>query len=259
MSPGIAVVWFLNDLPVMTSRVRWWALGVFFAVGCSSSLPSNTMPVNDAGQTCSGSGESCAASGCCRNLSDECLAQGNDRVCLEALQPPFYDAGGDCIVGLTSTLPGAALTFDGAPCSYSQAEIAAGIAIPYHEEIDMPIGGLHPAQGDAGGCQLPDEAGLIVSYQISGGGQQYCVCDVGLCAAQSFVTSAAVGNYYHQIAWDGRNWYGPSDTGNPEGAPFPVGTYTVTLTATGAVEGVPDQTSGGAFTMTATRTITITP
>jgi hypothetical protein len=227
------------------------------AVGCSASLPSNT-PGHDAGLTCAASGESCAASGCCTEPFDTCLAQGNDRFCLNAV-PPQDDGGGDCIVGLTSTLPGAALTFDGAPCSYSQAQVAAGIAIPYHEEIDMPIGGLHPIPGDAGGCQLPDEAGLIVSYQISGAGQSYCVCDTGLCAAQSFMTSAAVGNYYHQIAWDGRNWNGPSDTSNPEGAPFPVGTYTVTLTASGAVEGVPDQTSGGAFTMTATRTITITP
>jgi hypothetical protein len=216
------------------------------------------MPGNDAGQTCSGSGESCAVSGCCGKLSDECLPLGNDRVCVQAILPTF-DGGGDCIIGLSSTLPGAALTFDSAPCSYSQAEIAKGIAIPYHEEIDMPIGGLYPTQTDAGNCQVPDEAGLIVTYQIAGGGQSYCVCDTGLCALQSFSTSAAEGNYYHQIAWDGRNWYGPSDTGNPEGAPFPVGTYTVTLTATGAVEGVPDQTSGGAFAMTATRTITITP
>jgi hypothetical protein len=241
----------------MRSLLGWSGLGAFLVIGCSSSLPSNN-PGHDAGLTCAGSGESCAASGCCAALSDSCLPQGNDEVCVNAI-PPRFDAGGGCIVGLSSTLYGAALTFDDAPCSYSLAEVAAGIEIPYHEEIDAPVGGLRPAQGDAGGCQQPDEAGLIVSYQISGGGQSYCLCDVGLCAAQSFITSAAVGNYYHQIAWDGRNWYGPSDTGNPEGAPFPAGTYTITLTATGAAEGVPDQSSGGAFTMTATRTITITP
>jgi hypothetical protein len=235
-----------------------WGLGALLAIGCSSSLPSNTMPGSDAGQTCSGSGQSCAVSGCCGVLSEACLPQGNDMVCLNAI-PPQVDAGGSCIVGFSSTLYGAALLFDDAPCSYSLADVAAGIEIPYHEQIDTPIGWLHPAPGDAGGCQQPDEAGLIVSYTIAGGGQSYCLCDTGLCAPQTFITSAAVGNYDHQIAWDGRNWYGPSDTGNPKGAPFPVGTYTVTLTAAGAAEGVPDQSSGGAFTMTATRTITITP
>jgi hypothetical protein len=242
----------------MRSFVRWACLGVLLGAGCGSSLPSNTMPGNDAGTACAASGASCAASGCCVASYDMCLPQGNDRLCVNAI-PPQFDGGGNCIVGLTSNLPGAALTFDGAPCSYSQAEIAAGIGIPYHEEIDQPLAGLYPIQGDAGRCQQPDEAGLIVSFDISGGGQRYCLCDQGLCAAQSFSTSAAVGNYYHQILWDGRNWYGPSDTGNPEGAPFPVGTYTITLTATGNTSGISDATSAAPFTLTATRTITITP
>jgi hypothetical protein len=249
----------------MTAFLRWCSLGVFLGVfpvvfpvlGCSSSLPSHT-PGHDAGLTCAGSGESCAASGCCGDLSDTCLPQGNDRVCVNAIPPP-YDGGGNCFIGLTSDLPGVALTFDRAPCSYSLAQIAAGIAIPYHEEVDSPVANIHPVQGDAGGCQQPDAAGLIVSYQISGGGQQYCICDQGLCASQSFTTSAAAGDYYDEIPWDGRNWYGPSDTGNPEGAPFPVGTYSVTLTATGVLGGVPDQSSSAPFTLTALRTITITP
>ncbi len=242
----------------MRSFVHGACLSILLSVGCSSSLPGNTKPGQDAELACSGSGESCLVSGCCGALSEACLSQGNDKICLNAI-PPEFDGGGNCIVGLTSDLPGVALTFDGAPCSYSQAEIAAGIQIPYHEEIDQPQPNLYPIQGDAGRCQQPDEAGLIVSYDISGGGQHYCLCDQGLCAAQSFTTSATVGNYYHQIAWDGRNWYGPSDTGNPEGAPFPVGTYTVTLTATGNTSGLPDATSAAPFTLTATRTITITP
>jgi len=243
----------------MRSFVGRASLGLFLVMGCSSSLPSNTKPTQDAGPTCSGSGESCAVSGCCGALSDACLPQGNDMVCVNAI-PPEYDGGGNCLIGDTFTgLPGVAVTFDGAPCSYSLAEVAAGITIPWHEEVDAALTGLHPTQGDAGHCQQPDVAGLIVTYQISGGGQQYCLCDQGLCAAQTFTTSTTIGDYYHQIAWDGRNWYGPSDTGNGEGLPFPVGTYTVTLTATGTIEGVPDQVSGGPFTLTATRTITITP
>ena len=41
-----------------------------------------------------------------------------------------------------------------------------------------------------------------------------------------------------QIPWDGRNWYGPSDTGNREGAAFPPGTYTIALSATGTYDNV---------------------
>jgi hypothetical protein len=242
----------------MRSFLRWCGAGVFALVGCGSSLPSGTPPGHDAGPTCAGSGESCAASGCCEALSDACLAQGNDMLCVNAI-PPQYDAGGNCIVGDTFDPPIAAVTFDGAPCSYSLAEIAAGIQIPWHEEVDQTISGLHPTQADAGRCMQPDEAGLIVTYQISGGGQQYCLCDQGLCFPQTFTTTAVAGNYYHSIGWDGRNWFGPSDTGNPEGAPFPPGTYTIVLTATGTFDGAPVATSGGPFTLTATRTITITP
>ncbi|HEY6477701.1 MAG TPA: hypothetical protein VI456_14060 [Polyangia bacterium] len=249
----------------MRSFVWRTGLGLLFIVGCSSALPGNTKPGADAALACAGPGESCAASGCCGALSDACLQQGSDWRCVNAILPladagmtPF-DGGGDCIVGLTSNLPGVALTFDAAPCSYSQAEIAAGIEIPYHEEIDSALERLHPVDDDGGRCQQPDAAGLIVSYDIAGGGQLYCVCDTGLCLSQSFTTSTTVGNYYHQIAWDGRNWSGPSDTGNPEGAPFPVGTYTVTLTATGSIDGVPNGMSAENFTLTATRTITITP
>jgi|SRR5450631_3180371 len=251
------------NLRDMRSFVWRAGLGLFFVVGCGSSLPGSTKPGADAALACAGPGESCAASGCCGALSDECLQQGNDWLCVNAILPPAdagtqFDGSGDCIVGLTSNLRGVALTFDEAPCSYSRAEIAAGIEIPYHEEIASALEGLHPVDDDGGPCQQPDAAGLIVSYDIAGGGQRYCICDVSLCL-QSFTTSTTVGSYAHQIAWDGRNWDGPSNTDNPEGAPFPVGTYTVTVTAIGSIDGTPSGASPENFIVTATRTITITP
>lgn len=100
----------------MRSLVRGWGVGVLLAVGCGSSLPGNTLSGKDAGATCSGSGQSCAVSGCCGVPSDTCLAQGNDKVCVNAI-PPELDGGSDCFLGLTSDLPGVALTFDGAPCA----------------------------------------------------------------------------------------------------------------------------------------------
>jgi hypothetical protein len=120
----------------------------------------------------------------------------------------------------------------------------------------MPI---HPAQSDAGRCQQPDDAGLIVSFDISGGSQRYCLCDTGLCATQSLTATTVLGDYVRTISWDGRNWQGPSDTGNPEGAPFPVGSYTLTLTASGTYQEYPDASSDSTFTITATRPIIITP
>jgi hypothetical protein len=232
-------------------------LGLVFLVGCGSSLSGNPRPTQDSGPTCASSGESCATIGCCGELSDACLPVGNDKVCVNAiLSAPD---GGDCILGLTSDLRGVALTFDGAPCSYSQAELAAGIGIPYHEEIDSTIEGVHPADADGGDfCQQPDAAGLIVNYDIAGGGQQYCECNTVLCST-GFTTSAVPGNYFHQIPWDGRNWSGPTTTGGAEGAPFPVGTYTITLTAKGGIDGVAGGPGPHNYTLTAMRTITITP
>lgn len=231
-------------------------------IGCGGALTGpgpGERQGRDAGLMCAASGASCAAAGCCADPSDSCLPQGNDRLCVNSVPPALDGGGGNCIIGDTFDPAIAAVTFDGGPCSYSLAEVAAGIQIPWHEEVDQDISGLHPAQSDAGHCAQPDAAGLIVSYQISGGGQSYCLCDQGLCPGTSFTTSAAAGNYYHAIAWDGRNWSGPSDTANPEGAPFPPGTYTITLTTTGTVEAVAGITPGGPYTLTATRTITLTP
>ena len=160
----------------------------------------------------------------------------------------------------SSNLPGVQLTFSEQPCSYTAAEVAAGIQIVYQEVITAAVPGLSPAAGDAGGCAQPDDAGLIVSYRISGAGQNYCLCDTGLCAPQSTVTTTVVGNHTRQIPWDGRNWYGPSDTGNREGAAFPPGTYTIALSASGSHRTSDAGTdAGGTFNVTASRSITITP
>jgi hypothetical protein len=37
--------------------------------------------------------------------------------------------------------------------------------------------------------------------------------------------------------WDGRNWFGPSDTFSPEGDPFPAGDYSLDVTIDGALVG----------------------
>jgi hypothetical protein len=177
---------------------------------------------------------------------------------VNAIAPPLD--GGSCNGGTSSNLPGVQLAFPDQPCSYTAAEVAAGIEIVYDEVITEALSGLSPADGDAGGCARPDDAGLIVSYRIEGAGQSYCLCDTGLCAPQSTVTTTVEGTHTRQIPWDGRNWNGPSDTGNPEGAAFPSGTYTITLGASGTYRASDAGVGAGAtFSVTASRSITITP
>lgn len=234
------------------------AFSLLVGLGCGASLPNNSNPGHDAGSACAASGASCAASGCCQAVFETCLAQGSDKLCVNAIAPP--PDGGSCNGGTSSNLPGVQLAFPDQPCSYTAAEVAAGIEIAYQEVITERVPGLSPTPSDAVGCAQPDDAGLIVGYQISGAGQSYCLCDTGLCAPQTPVTTTVVGTHTRQIPWDGRNWYGPSDTNNKEGAAFPPGTYTIMLGATGSRQS-PDASAdaGGTFSVNASRSITITP
>ena len=207
--------------------------------------------------TCAASGTSCAASGCCQEIFETCLPQGSDKRCLNAI-PPRPD-GGSCNGGTSSDLPGAQLVFPDQPCAYTMAEVAAGIEIAYDEVITMAVSNLRPAS-DAGGCARPDDAGLVVGYRIAGAGQSYCLCDTGLCVPQTVATTTVIGTHARQIPWTGRNWSGPSDTNNAKGPAVPPGTYTITLTAAGTrqtADGGLD--AGGTFSVTASRSITITP
>jgi hypothetical protein len=258
----------------MSSFGRRFGIGLLLVVGfgCGSSLPTNSNTGGSGGgsstggrgggsstggsggsSACSASGASCAASLCCQEIFETCIPQGSDKLCLNAIPPP--PDGGTCNGGTSSNLPGVQLVFPDLPCSYTKAQVAAGIEIAYDEVITTAVAGVSPATY-VGGCLRPDDAGLIVTYQIAGAGQTYCICDSGLCAPQTFVTTTVVGTHARQIPWDGRNWTGPSDTNNQEGAAFPPGTYTITLTATGTRQ---PSDAGGTFWVTASRSITITP
>ena len=52
-----------------------------------------------------------------------------------------------------------------------------------------------------------------------------------------------------EFTWTGRSWWGPSDTGNPMGAPFPPGSYTLEVSAVGTVAGE-DFRVAGSFPVT---------
>ncbi|RLB57123.1 MAG: hypothetical protein DRJ42_01460 [Deltaproteobacteria bacterium] len=144
------------------------------------------------------------------------------------------DAGAACVIDGTSNLEGVTITFPDQPCVFTLAEAAAGISIAYQVEVASERPGIIPLPQDAGGCDGPEASGLILLERIGGDGQSYCFCDSGLCADPSRTpVTIAAGNYPGTMGWTGLNWGGPSDTGNPMGEPFPVGTYVVTISTAG--------------------------
>jgi hypothetical protein len=164
------------------------------------------------------------------------------------------DAAGRCSTTSTSSLLGVSIAFR-APviCTFTLAQAQAGITIPYDVVVASDVAGVVPAPEDAGGCGAPGSSGLIVFEKLGGGGQSYCLCDTGLCAPGALppVTLHA-GTYASSFAWSGRNWTGPSDTGNPMGTVFPAGPYVLTVSSKGTV-------GGTSFVVTAALSIELTP
>jgi hypothetical protein len=146
--------------------------------------------------------------------------------------------GKPCAVTSGSNLAGVHIDIDDSACNFTLQQAMAGITLRYNVVVDADVPAVTPQRQDAGGCQTPDASGLFLGENIAGGGQSYCVCDTGLCAP---LTVAPVilkaGSYPGTFTWDGRNWSGPSDTGNPKGAAFPAGTYTFRVRASGDASG----------------------
>lgn len=163
---------------------------------------------------------------------------------------PAADAA-PCVGESGSTLAGVSIAVAG-PCVFTLAQAAAGIEIPYQVVAVAAVADVRPAAQDAGGCGQPGPTGLILFETVAGGGQQYCLCDTGLCAPAMPLTTVPAGSFPATFSWNGRNWTGPSDFGNPVGPPFPEGDYTFRVSATGTA-------GGAAFEVFATYPITLVP
>jgi hypothetical protein len=157
--------------------------------------------------------------------------------------------GGGGASGAVSCAPTSASDLQGAhidvppgqPCTFTLAEAAAGISIPYSVVIEHDVPGVTPKPSDSASCEAPGPSGLISFEYLAGSGVHYCVCDVGLCPPpMNAEVTLVAGTYADAFSWDGRSWDGPSDFGNPEGPAFPPGTYTLSIRAIGDVS-----TSGG--------------
>jgi hypothetical protein len=158
-----------------------------------------------------------------------------------------------CAPTSASTLPGAHIDFTNTQCSFSLSDPVAHVDFTYNVVVDQDVAGVVPQPQDAGGCGAPGPSGLIVFESVGGGGQNYCLCDTGLCAPPGGMpVTLKQGTYPATFSWDKRNWSGPSDTGNPEGPPFPVGDYTVSVSAVGSY-------TGAAFNVSASLPIQLVP
>lgn len=174
------------------------------------------------------------------------------------VEPPcLVRAALPCQGTSTSTLPGVSTELLPTRCTYTVEEAIAGIDVPYTVVVDSLVPGVLAKPVDIGGCWQPDTTGFETFVDVSGGGQHYCLCDIGLCRDPiALQHDLAAGCHTGTVHWEGVNWSGPSDTNNPKGAPFPPGDYVVKIRQTGWF--LPDA-SVQTFEIDATITVTITP
>ena len=152
-------------------------------------------------------------------------------------EPPEVDRPLPACAGTSdSNLPGVSIVVRG-PCTFTLAQAAAGVDVAYDVVVDAELTGVEPAPQDAGGCGRPGASGLILFESLSGGGHLYALLDSGLCEPSTPSTTLPKGTWTSSFHWTGRNWEGPSDTGNPMGAPFPAGSYTFRASAVGRWNG----------------------
>lgn len=169
---------------------------------------------------------------------------------------------GTCLLSHTSTIPGVHIEFPPQPCAFTRARAAKGVMFQYDIVVDADVPGYVSRSTGTGVLEYPGSSvdGLRPAAVISGGGQRYCICDQGgpppFCdladggtvlhggAFDDSCRPITIAQGVHRVAWPsseyegdtfwhGRNWDGPSDTSNPEGAPFPPGDYELHVTIAG--------------------------
>lgn len=113
--------------------------------------------------------------------------------------------------------------------TFTLNQASQGIQIPYSIVITENVDTVYAIQ--LATCTQPDSSGLIPLEVLSGNGQNYCKCDNGFCfyMPEGYLSKLRRGNYPYSFQWTGRNWNGPSDTGNPLEGLFPAGEYVLTI------------------------------
>jgi hypothetical protein len=138
-------------------------------------------------------------------------------------------------VGL-SLLPGVCIWFPAEGHSWSLAEAAQGIEIPYWVIVEYDVHSFVPQPQDEGACDTPDDSGLILFERLSGDGALYCECDNGFCGTPAAdPVLIPKGQTRGTFTWNGLSWTGYSDTSEPYGPPFAAGTYMLEVSAVGMI------------------------
>lgn len=157
-------------------------------------------------------------------------------------EPLPVDAKPCSVLDVQGTIPGVSLSITSKKCVYHVGEAAE---FTYEVKTDGSVPPIETAADTGcGACSKPSEDPLsFVRYSIGGASpdgaqQRYCLCDVGCCApADAATTQLPATTASAAIQWSGRNWSGPSDTGNPQGDFFLPGKYGVEVTFSGSAQG----------------------
>lgn len=192
-----------------------------------SNTSNNTANVSNSVSECDGSPPGCGV--CAAPSCDDGVWTCLDTPCAPNSLTNNVPIG--CGVTSESSLAGVSIEFTAERCSWTLDEVAGGITIPYvisitEEQEIMP-------QSQQNGCDEPGVSGMRQQETVFGGDQSWCICDVGLCNGEPLMVDLVAGDYDFAVSWDGVNWTGPSDFGNPKGEPFPPGEYTVQVRALG--------------------------
>jgi hypothetical protein len=168
-----------------------------------------------------------------------------------------------CEVQYSGGIPGAKLDLSKTPCVFSIAKAGGKFPLPYSIVVKdaTPLWNTDP---NAGQCPPQNVFGGVATFvTVDGIGdgtpQEWCLCDVGKCAPPKDITysDTTPGTYSHDFLWDGKNFGGPSDTGQQPGPAFPPGVYTFKVKSQGLFkhgDGTED-----AYTATATLQIQLNP
>ena len=118
--------------------------------------------------------------------------------------------------------------------TFTLAEAAKGIRIAYKIVVTKDHAGVIALPFGPSFHEPAGPSGLHPREHISGNGHGFCLLDFGLAPPPKEIAKMIKkGVYVHTFEWDGRNWSGPSDTGNPKGKAFPAGTYELGVTLHG--------------------------
>jgi hypothetical protein len=171
---------------------------------------------------------SCGRSGL---LTDE-LPAADPPAAAPASIPPVAAATPACRVEVTSDFPGVTLEFPTQPCSFTEAQALAGIPFRYTLVVDQAVApNLESLPSQRQSCPSPlSGAGVYVFEHVVGLNKETCLCDEGRCATPP-TAQAVAGRTDVTWTWQGREWSGPSDFGNPLGAPFGPGAYSFQVEA----------------------------